>query len=97
MVICLFAGNVSIPAVYLHNGYELQKSRQQGEEAAFLTEIRTPEKEAERLERIQNEFIGCFADSTRWVALPGTRSQFSAPLQICNRVQLADKGNRPVV
>ena len=35
-------------------------SGEQGEEAAFLTEIRTPEKEAERLERIQNEFIRGF-------------------------------------
>ena len=41
-------------------GYELPKLGQQGEEAAFLTEIRTPEKEAERLERIQSEFIRGF-------------------------------------
>ena len=41
-------------------GYELPKSGNQGQEAAFLTEIRTPEKEAERLERIQNEFLRGF-------------------------------------
>ena len=41
-------------------GYELPKSGEHGEEAAFLTETRTPEKEAERLERIQNEFIRGF-------------------------------------
>jgi len=41
-------------------GYELPKSGEQGEEAAFLTEIRTPEKEAERLERIRNEFMAGF-------------------------------------
>src|SRR5215472_4565213 len=41
-------------------GYELPKLGQQGEEAAFLTETRTPEKEAERLERIQSEFIRGF-------------------------------------
>lgn len=41
-------------------GYELPKSGEQGEEAAFLSEIRTPEKEAERLERIQREFMRGF-------------------------------------
>ena len=41
-------------------GYELPKSGEQGGEAAFLTESRTPEKEAERLDRIQNEFVRGF-------------------------------------
>jgi hypothetical protein len=41
-------------------GYELPILGERGEEAAFLTEIRTPEKEAERLERIQNEFLRGF-------------------------------------
>jgi uncharacterized protein (TIGR00730 family) len=43
-------------------GYELPKTGAAGEEAAFLTEVRTPEKELERLGRIQNEFIRGFTD-----------------------------------
>jgi len=38
-------------------GYELPKSGAVGAEAAFLTEVRTPEKEMARLERVQNEFL----------------------------------------
>jgi uncharacterized protein (TIGR00730 family) len=41
-------------------GYELPKSGGPGAEAAFLTETRTPEKEKQRLDRIQNEFIRGF-------------------------------------
>jgi len=38
-------------------GYELPRTGTAGEEAAFLTEVRTPEKERARLERVQNEFV----------------------------------------
>ena len=38
-------------------GYELPKTGVAGKEAAFLTEVRTPEKERARLERVQNEFV----------------------------------------
>ena len=38
-------------------GYELPKTGAAGEEAAFLTEVRTPEKERARLERVQDEFV----------------------------------------
>jgi uncharacterized protein (TIGR00730 family) len=41
-------------------GYELPKTGAQGAEAAFLTEVRTPEKEMARLERVQNEFVRAF-------------------------------------
>jgi uncharacterized protein (TIGR00730 family) len=38
-------------------GYELPKTGVVGAEAAFLTEIRTPEKEMARLKRVQDEFV----------------------------------------
>ena len=38
-------------------GYELPKTGAAGAEAAFLTEVRTPEKELARLERVQDEFV----------------------------------------
>lgn len=38
-------------------GYELPKSGAVGAETAFLTEVRTPEKEMERLKRVQDEFV----------------------------------------
>jgi len=38
-------------------GYELPKTGAVGAEAAFLTEVRTPEKEMARLERVQDEFV----------------------------------------
>jgi len=41
-------------------GYELPKQGAAGAEAAFLTEVRTREKEIARLERIQDEFIRGF-------------------------------------
>jgi uncharacterized protein (TIGR00730 family) len=41
-------------------GYELPKTGPAGEEAAFLTEVRSPEKETARLERITREFIRGF-------------------------------------
>ena len=41
-------------------GYELPKTGPAGEEAAFLTEVRTPEKEIERLGRIQQELLRGF-------------------------------------
>jgi uncharacterized protein (TIGR00730 family) len=41
-------------------GYELPKAGASGAEAAFLTEVRTPEKELARLERIQAEFVRGF-------------------------------------
>src|SRR5579864_6406304 len=44
------------------HGYELPKSGRAGSEAAFLTEVRTPEKEIARLERIQDEFIKGFRE-----------------------------------
>jgi uncharacterized protein (TIGR00730 family) len=43
-------------------GYELPKSGPAAEEAAFLTEVRSPEKEIARLERIHNEFIKGFRE-----------------------------------
>jgi len=43
-------------------GYELPTSGERGAEAAFLTEVRTPEKEIERLERIQKEFVHGFQE-----------------------------------
>jgi len=42
------------------SGYELPKRGAEGEEAAFLTEVRTREKEIARLDRIQSEFIRGF-------------------------------------
>ena len=42
------------------SGYELPSAGPGAEEAEFLTEARTPEKEIARLERIQNEFIRGF-------------------------------------
>jgi uncharacterized protein (TIGR00730 family) len=39
------------------SGYELPKSGPGAEDAAFLTEVRTPEKEKARLERVQSEFV----------------------------------------
>jgi len=44
------------------SGYELPKAGKAGAEAAFLTEIRTPEKEKRRLERIQKEFVRGFRE-----------------------------------
>jgi len=41
-------------------GSELPKSGELGAEAAFLTETRTSEKEKERLDRIQEEFVRGF-------------------------------------
>jgi uncharacterized protein (TIGR00730 family) len=41
-------------------GYELPKTGATGAEAAFLTEVRTPEKEMARLERVHNEFVRAF-------------------------------------
>jgi len=41
-------------------GYELPKEGDTGAEAAFLTETRSPEKEAERLGRITSEFVRGF-------------------------------------
>ena len=41
-------------------GYELPKEGDAGAEAAFLTETRSPEKEAERLGRITSEFVRGF-------------------------------------
>ena len=41
-------------------GYELPKGGTLGEEAAFLTEVRSPDKETARLERIQKEFVRGF-------------------------------------
>ena len=38
-------------------GYELPKTGEVGAEAAFLTEVRTLEKEMERLKRVQDEFV----------------------------------------
>jgi uncharacterized protein (TIGR00730 family) len=43
-------------------GYELPTSGEMGAEAAFLTEVRTPEKEVERLERIHKEFVRGFRE-----------------------------------
>jgi len=43
-------------------GYELPKTGNAGAEAAFLTEIRTPEKETRRLERIHKEFVRGFRE-----------------------------------
>ena len=43
-------------------GYELPKTGPAAEEAAFLTEVRSPEKEIARLERIHNEFIKGFRE-----------------------------------
>src|SRR5262252_7486322 len=43
-------------------GYELPKTGPAAEEAAFLSEVRTPEKEIARLERIHNEFIKGFRE-----------------------------------
>jgi uncharacterized protein (TIGR00730 family) len=43
-------------------GYELPKTGPASEEAAFLTEVRTPEKEIARLQRIHNEFIKGFRE-----------------------------------
>jgi uncharacterized protein (TIGR00730 family) len=43
-------------------GYELPKTGIAGEEAAFLTEVRSPEKEMTRLGRIQDEFIRGFRE-----------------------------------
>jgi uncharacterized protein (TIGR00730 family) len=43
-------------------GYELPKTGSAGAEAAFLTEIRTPEKETRRLERIHREFVRGFRE-----------------------------------
>lgn len=43
-------------------GYELPNAGPAGEEAAFLTEVRTPEKEIARLERIHREFIKGFRE-----------------------------------
>jgi hypothetical protein len=42
------------------SGYELPKRGAEGEEAVFLTEVRTREKEIARLDRIQSEFIRGF-------------------------------------
>jgi len=42
------------------SGYELPATGSGAEEAEFLTDTRTPEKEIARLERIQNEFIEGF-------------------------------------
>jgi len=42
------------------SGYELPKKGAAGEEASFLTEVRSREKEIARLDRIQNEFIKGF-------------------------------------
>ena len=41
-------------------GYELPKTGAMGAEAAFLTEVRSPEKEMARLERVHNEFVRAF-------------------------------------
>jgi hypothetical protein len=41
-------------------GYELPKTGDAGAEATFLTEVRSPEREAERLDRIQEEFVRGF-------------------------------------
>src|SRR6516162_6627428 len=43
-------------------GYELPKTGPAAEEAAFLTEVRSPEKEIARLERIHQEFIQGFRE-----------------------------------
>src|SRR6516162_5047772 len=43
-------------------GYELPKSGPGAEEAAFLTEVRSPENEIVRLERIHEEFIKGFRE-----------------------------------
>jgi uncharacterized protein (TIGR00730 family) len=43
-------------------GYELPKTGPGAEDAAFLTEVRTPEKETARLERIHKEFIKGFRE-----------------------------------
>jgi uncharacterized protein (TIGR00730 family) len=43
-------------------GYELPKRGAAGEEAAFLTETRSPEKEIARLNRIQGEFVRGFKE-----------------------------------
>src|SRR5262252_312676 len=43
-------------------GYELPKTGPAAEEAAFLSEVRTPEKEIARLERIHKEFIKGFRE-----------------------------------
>jgi len=43
-------------------GYELPKSGPGAEEAAFLTEVRSPENEIARLERIHEEFIKGFRE-----------------------------------
>jgi uncharacterized protein (TIGR00730 family) len=41
-------------------GYELPSSGSAGEEASFLTHVRSPDKETARLKRIQDEFIRGF-------------------------------------
>jgi len=41
-------------------GYELPRTGAAGAEAAFLTEVRTPEKEMARLDRVHNEFVRAF-------------------------------------
>jgi len=43
-------------------GYELPKTGPGAEDAAFLSEVRTPEKEIARLERIHKEFIKGFRE-----------------------------------
>jgi len=43
-------------------GYELPKTGPAAEEAAFLTEVRSPEKEIARLKRIHEEFIKGFRE-----------------------------------
>lgn len=43
-------------------GYELPKSGPAGEEAVFLTEVRSVEKEIERLENIHQEFVKGFRE-----------------------------------
>jgi uncharacterized protein (TIGR00730 family) len=42
------------------HGYELPTSGPESEEASFLTQVRSPEKEAVRLARIQDEFVRGF-------------------------------------
>ena len=55
-------------------GYELPKTGNAGAEAAFLTEIRTPEKETRRLERIHKEFVRGFREL--FAAGEGERQEF---------------------
>jgi len=77
-------------------GYELPKNGPAGEEAAFLTEVRSPEKETGRLLRIQHEFVRGFQGllHRRVRRLPGNLSdvqgsRFRSDYRLCQPLQVA--------